>query len=193
MSKFEFEGKTYNFINGQWYDEKYICLCDDLQRKMNAAFPDRLVSGEISTDEDLSEYTVQELIQMADAAMEWELYEKAMNYYMELVRKASLSSLIFVLPKISACFRRLNRPLMAISLFDYVHDRYGDAYVSAGLFTSAAAAYCDLGEFATARAYCDKAEDKMHGIYDEKIENARKRIDYSERRYLDSLIGRNLN
>ena len=59
---------------------------------------------------------------------------------------------------------------MAIALNREMHGKYGRDVFSVPLYTSVAAAYCDVGDFETAKKVCDYAYFRQGGGTGEKNE-----------------------
>lgn len=159
-----FEGKRYIRRDEQWTDSSYIIVSETMQRKLNDAYARTI---------DLSELCYDELVSEADSFKESSSYLLAISYYEAAIRKATANDIKYILPRVTSCYRRSKQPQKAIKVFSEVKNQYGAGFFSPALLTSAAAAFCDMGEYEKAKKCCDRAfamsggraSGELHAVY----------------------------
>lgn len=135
--KQEYNGKTYYRNNSKWTDENNMVVSSYLQHILNT----------LSFTEDISAMGYEEAKIEGDKYKKSESYSLAIKYYEEALNKAdSCSRISVILPRITSCYRKNAQPRKVIDLLSKVKADFGDGIINKALLTSAAAAYCDLGE-----------------------------------------------
>lgn len=142
-----YNGRTYTRVNGKWVD-KNCMVVTHLQKTL-----DNLLAQQRPM-EDLS---VNELIAEADKFKEAGTIHLAIKYYETALETHTVEVHKFVLPKLTSCYRAQGQAKKAIEKFEYAKSQYGERLMSAPLCTSAAAAYCDIQDYVSAKKCADKA------------------------------------
>lgn len=148
-----YNGKKYTRVNGKWADKNYM-LVPNLQKTLDNI----LVQGK-----DISGLSVEELIAEADKYKEAGSVHLAIKYYETALETQTVDVHKFVLPKLTSCYRAQGQAEKAIKLFEAAKTQYGERLMSAPLCTSAAAAYCDVKDYVSAKRCADKAYAKSGG------------------------------
>lgn len=122
--------------------------------------------------------SADELTAEGDKMRDSASYSAAVKYYeMACDADFTLSRLSYILPRISSCYRMARRPELAIKLFADASRRLGREIMTHELLTTAAAAYCDLGEYDNARKCCNRAYAKLDGRATDELSTVYRRID----------------
>lgn len=133
----EYDGKTYYRNNSKWIDSNSTVVPLYLQHILNT----------LSFAEDIDAISYDEAKAEGDKYKASESYTLAIKYYEEALKKAdNCSRISVILPRITSCYRKNAQPKKVIDLLSKVKADYGDGIINKALLTSAAAAYCDLGE-----------------------------------------------
>lgn len=133
----EYNGKTYHRNNSKWIDGNHMIVPLYLQHILNT----------LSFADDIDAISYEEAKSEGDKYKASESYSLAIKYYEEALKKADDRSRISViLPRITSCYRKNAQPSKVIDLLSKVKADFGDDIINKALLTSAAAAYCDLGE-----------------------------------------------
>ena len=147
MEKFEYKGNVYYFSNGKFFDEYFIELSQADKNEVSKFYYSQT---DIKT---LSENKVCELIKsMKDSGS----YFDAINTINFAIEKFDNTTLIKnILPVLTSCYRSIGKPLEAIAV--------AKKYVaicpcgSSALFTSVAAAFCDVSDYEKAKKFANRA------------------------------------
>ena len=142
-----YEGKTYTRVKGRWVDERYMTV-SHLQKTL-----DDILFAQSNT-EDLS---LTELMQEADRFKDAGSFYFAARYYETVLQTPNAEICRYIYPRLSSCYRAMHQPEKAVALYEEARKQYGEIVMSKALCTSAAAAYCDLKDYETARRLADKA------------------------------------
>ena len=154
MEKIELDGEVYYFVNNSFVDSSFCRVPDEIQKKLSQIHFKQF---------DYRSYKKDELISFLKALKESEQHIKAkevaefaLNAY-----KDDEGVIKLVLPIITSVYRHLHQSSLAIS----VAQKYTDLYKcdSSALWTSIAAAYCDVGEFKQALTFLKLAIKKQRG------------------------------
>ena len=164
----EYKGKKYKRYSSKWSDEKNFVVHETLQRELNYEYVKTL---------NLASMSAQELISQGDKFKESATYQLAVRYYEEASVKCEIKDMAYILPRITSCYRKSNQASKAIEMFSYAKQKFGTAILTAPLLTSAAAAYCDLGEYDNAKKCCDRAYAMSGATADDELRLVYKRID----------------
>lgn len=148
MITIEHNGKIYNKYNRLWVDENYITIPTSMQNELNYAYFKSL---------DTENLDVEDLIKLGDDFKEIESYALAIDVYLLVSQKGSEKQVGKILPRITSCYRKLNRPDLVIDILTMAKKKFGKNILTPVLLTSAAAAYCDLNKFEEAKQCCDYA------------------------------------
>lgn len=152
----EIDGEIYRFINGQWVDSMFLKPPREILVKIIRKFykVDRL-----------SEYPIEELREQLLYCKNEGLFVEAVAFADELQSRyevgtrggADVSGLRWILPVRTSLFRIMGNPVGAIKIYKDIQSRFGDVASSGALYTSVAAAYCDVDEYEIALKFCNKA------------------------------------
>lgn len=154
------EGNVYRRCKGQWIGEDYILAPSSIQIALNRIYASKI---------DLSGLSVQALVKEGDKFKSVNDYALAVRYYEEASKICDQGTLSYILPRISSCYRSLQEPQKAIEIFTYAKEKFGQSIVmSPALLTSAASAYCDMGDYEKAKQ-CIKIANKKAGGDDRTI------------------------
>lgn len=150
MSKdvFVLNGKTYRRINGRWADSQNMIVHNLLQREINREFAKSI---------DLETLSTEDCIARADEFKQSDSAFLAVKFYEQAMKEADSKTVSYILPRMTSCYRMIGQPQKAIDLLAFVSSKYGNKLITPALLTSAAAAYCDLGDYIRAKICCDRA------------------------------------
>ena len=148
MESYEFNGEKYYFTKGKWLKSDYTVAPIGVINSLNMLLMER---------EEFETKTVDEIIQMLDGAKMSGNTGFALKLAEESLEKATLSEARALLPRITSLYRIKNRPERAVELGEHYIRVYESKIWSASLFTSLAAAYCDLNKLEEARKYANRA------------------------------------
>lgn len=146
MDKYELDGETYYFNNGKWLTSNYMSAPTAVLGKLNKLLAD-----------DSSEKSVEDVIKILDGAKQSDNTHLALKMAQDALNKATPSDLRLLLPRITSLYRKNDQPEEAIRFAKEYIDQYEKKVCSPALFTSLAAAYCDLGRIEDARKYANRA------------------------------------
>lgn len=146
MEKFDYEDNVYYYVNNKFTDEHFICL--EGEELIN-------VSLFYYGQKDYKSLEKHELIDLIKSLKESELYAvvKEMCLYVLEEFKGDEYTIKTILPILTSSFRFLKQPRDAIN----VALNYIPHYASVALYTSLAAAYCDVEEYENALKYANRA------------------------------------
>lgn len=156
METYELDGERYYYIDGQWLTTAYLDAPADKIGRLNKLLLERVeinVKGK----------SVDELLSIMDGAKRsgnTALAVKAGRWVLDAANKDEVSLL---LPRIASTFRKLGRPQDAIDVTLENLDLCGKAVASPMLYTTLAAAYCDIGDIDLSRHYADQASELFGG------------------------------
>ena len=142
-----YRDKKYRRVNGKWVDKNNMAVSQLQQILDNILFQ----------QEYIEKLTVEELIAEADKLKEARSVHLAIKLYETALETQTVEVHRFVLPKLTSCYRAQGRPQKAIELFEKSKSQYGERLLSPPLCTSAAAAYCDIQDYISAKDCADKA------------------------------------
>ena len=148
MESYEFNGEEYYFNKGKWLKSDYTVAPIGVINSLNMLLMER---------EEFETKTVDEIIQMLDGAKMSGNTGFALKIAEESMEKATLSEARALLPRITSLYRIKNRPERAVEVGEHYIRIYESKIWSPSLFTSLAAAYCDLNELEKARKYANRA------------------------------------
>ena len=100
----------------------------------------------------------------------------ALKFYEEAARRADSETMAYLLPRISSCYRSNGQPKKAINTFIRAVEMFGESIASHVFLTSVAAAYCDIGDYESAKKCCNKAYAKLNGQRNDELSLVYKRI-----------------
>lgn len=154
MEKIELDGEIYYFVNNSFVDSSFCRVPEEVQRKLSQIHFQKF---------DYKTYKKEDLISFLKALKESEQYLKAkeVGEFALQAYQDDQSVIKLVLPIITSVYRHLHQSALAIS----VAQKYTDLYKcdSPALWTSIAAAYCDVGEHREALTFLTLAIKKQRG------------------------------
>ena len=147
MDEIIFDGVKYTRSNGKWR-KGGEAVPEVLQRKLNKAFVETM---------DYSSLSLDEALKQADKFKASGDYSLASKCYEEIVCRGSQQEVAAIIPRLSSCYRFMKLPEKAIKLMSEYKEKYGAQVINAAMFTSVAAAYCDLEKWDEAKRCIDRA------------------------------------
>ena len=171
MEQFNYNEISYRCINGYWVDTDGIVLPDAMQRKINFRFEQYLVVSSLSAEE---------AIKLGDEVRNSSSFNLAVKYYEHASKSAPKMTLAYILPRLTSCYRSMGFPQKAIDILTYASKKYGPDIISVPLLTSAAAAYCDMGDYVRARQCCNRAYFHSNKNPSNELRMVYKRIESEE-------------
>ena len=154
MEKYTLDGEEYIYGNGRWLTSNYTSAPVGLLNKLNKL---------LTSKEDLETKSFAELMEIADGAKKANnnsLASKALNVALKDANAKQINSL---LPRLTSLYRMNGQPEKAIDVSCEYTEKYGNTVSSPALFTSLAAAYCDIGDYKKAKHYADRAYAMLNG------------------------------
>lgn len=144
----EVDGETYKFYNNRWVDSMY-CVAEG--PALNKIY-DHLIQTACSYPYD----TVYEYARMMKETEHYGQASKLIDYLIEHREQSSLggnSALHRLVPMKTSCLRSMNNPKAAIEFFNKIINEHNTLTFSSALYTSIAAAYCDVENYDNALKY----------------------------------------
>lgn len=148
METYTLDGEKYYYKNGKWLNSSYMTVPTSLVSKLNKL---------LTADVDITEKSIDELIEIIDGAKNGNNIQLALKAAECAIDKANETELRKLLPRTTSIFRQIGQSQKAIDTAERLIEKYGKAVWSPALFTSIAAAYCDLDQLETARKYANRA------------------------------------
>ncbi|WP_028234578.1 HRDC domain-containing protein [Pseudobutyrivibrio sp. MD2005] len=148
METYEYNGEKYYFKKGKWIKSDYTIAPISVVTELNKL---------LMENENFDEKSVDEIIKLLDGAKMTSNTGFALKLAEEAMEKASLSEARALLPRMTSLYRIKHRPEKAIEVGEHYIGIYEGKIWSPSLFTSLAAAYCDLNELEKARKYANRA------------------------------------
>lgn len=168
MDTLAYEGKTFKRRNGKWTDSLGMIAHEGLQRILNQKYAESIEPTALSPEE---------CIEKGDAFKESGSVGLALKFYEAAIEQSDKRTMAAVLPRIASCYRMNGQPEKAIKVLTYASDMYGREMISSALLTSAAAAYCDIGDYIKAKKCCDRAFASAGGKGSAELSLVYKRIE----------------
>lgn len=147
MDKYELDGETYYFNNGKWLTSNYMSVPTSIISRLNKQLT-----------EDISLKPVRELIGILDGAKQGKNDQYALKIAKEALDRADISEIRQLLPRVTSLYRNNNQSQKAIDVATEYINKYDKKVMSSALYTSLAAAYCDINNLGLARKYANKAK-----------------------------------
>lgn len=160
-------GVKYTYRAGKWVDDRYMVACESIQQLLNKMYYSSV---------DTTTMSIETLVAEADKLKDGTSYALAITMYEQASKTADRNTLAYILPRLTSCYRKTNRPDKAIVLLTFANHKYGPSMVTPTLLTSAAAAYCDMDEYDKALTCCKRAQAKMHGAVTSELKMVYNRI-----------------
>ena len=172
MDTLVYKGETYKRYSAKWCDDRNLIVHEMLQKELN---------NEHTKTLDISEWDIKSLIAEGDRYKISATYDLAIKFYEEACRKCSRIDMSYILPRISSCYRKAHQSSKAIALFSFAKRKFGANIMTEALLATAAAAYCDLGEYEKAKKCCDIAYMNHYGMVSNELRMVYKRIEKETR------------
>ena len=154
MDKYILDGEEYIYSNGRWLTSNYTSAPVGLLGKLNKL---------LASKEDLETKSFADLMEIADGAKKSNnnsLASKALN---TALKNADAKQIHSLLPRLTSLYRMNGQPEKAIDISCEYMEKYGNTITSPALFTSLAAAYCDIGNYKETKYYADRAYAMENG------------------------------
>jgi len=147
MDELLYNGVKYVRRNNHWL-KGWEVVPEVLQRKLNKAFLEAA---------DYSSLSLEEALKQADKFKASGDFLLAAKCYEEIVKRGNQQQVAVIIPRLSSCYRGIKQPEKSIELMTLYKERYGSKVISSIMFTSVAAAFCDLGKWDEAKKCIDRA------------------------------------
>ena len=167
MDTLIYKGQTYRRNAEKWFDSRNMIVHEGLQRELNIEYARNLDPADLS---------LRDCILHGDKFKNSGSNALALRFYEEAIEKADYSAMAYILPRITSCYRKSGQPQKAIDILAYASDTFGSNMVTPALLTSAAAAYCDLGDYTRAQKCCNRAYAAGNGKHSDELSLVYKRI-----------------
>lgn len=162
------DGKTYYFMHGKWVDSHFVCVSKEETYKLNSMRTKRI---------DFENISKSELIKMAQDMKDGEDYIYSKKLFEKILEKETDTVVIRnIISRYTSILRKVGQPREAIQVAEKYIGRYGKYVYSPTLFTSLAAAYCDIGDAAEARKKANIAMSMNAGKAGIELQSVYKRI-----------------
>lgn len=168
MTEYYVDGEKYYYNKGQWLSSNFTLAPLSVVSKLNKLVIEKM---------DFESKSVKELHEIIDKARLSENYQLAAQALESAIRKVTVNEIRFLLPKLTSNYRKLGRSQTAIDLGKSYIDKYKSAVWSSALFTSIAAAYCDIDDFENARINAKKARSMSGPVMGKELELVYERIE----------------
>ena len=163
MERFSYQGEVFYISGTTIADASFLMPPESLRAEIAKAYCDGKDMSALSESELLNVFRLcKENGALSTCIDAGQAYLNRVEGFPIEVRR--------ILPIMTAAYRQLNEPNMAIALNREMHGKYGRDVFSVPLYTSVAAAYCDVGDFETAKKVCDYAYFRQGGGTGEKNE-----------------------
>ena len=146
-----YNGETYKRRKDKWADSSGLIAHDGLQDDLNKAYAQQLDPNTLPLDD---------CIAQGDSFKKSSSYSLALKFYEAAVEKADFKTMSYILPRMTSCYRKIGQPQKSIDILTYASKTFGKEMITSALLTSAAAAYCDLGDSLHATLCYNKAYAK---------------------------------
>lgn len=148
MQTFELDDNKYYYNNGKWLTSSFTTPPLAVVSKLNKL---------LIENEDFSEKTMEELLEIIDKARASENIQLASQAIEASLRIATVPELRNLLPRLTSNYRKIGRPTSAIEIALSYLEEHSKKVWSPALFTSLAAAYCDIDDFESGKKYANRA------------------------------------
>ena len=168
MEKYELDGEIYYYKDGKWVDGSFLAVPTVIMRKLN-----KLI---VNSDE-YKMKTAKELIEIINNAKGTDNLQLAGQALEDALDKANINQIRMILPRLSSWFRKQGESRKAIQVSKDYTEKYGKKVYSSALFTSIAAAYCDIDDYETAKKFADLAFNYNGGFSSLELSSVYGRIE----------------
>ena len=119
----------------------------------------------------------REIIHLADGYKKSQSFTMAIKAYEKAIEKTGeVKEIKYILPRITSCYRKDNRPDDAIALYTKICSEYGYDILDSVLLTSVSAAYIDIGEYVKAKKCADRAYAMSQGNISDELKSVYARL-----------------
>jgi len=167
--KVTYNDEDYYFSNGKWLTSGNMMAPMGIVPQLN-----KLLTA--SESQNNGEKSFEEYKELVDKTKDAENYQLAYMYAKEAIKTLPSWDVQLMLPRFTSICRLLNKPEEAIQVAEEHISKYKKDIESPMLFTSVAAAYCDIGDYVRAKEYANKAYSQK-GKGDVELMLVYKRID----------------
>jgi tetratricopeptide (TPR) repeat protein len=147
MEKYTYNDEIYYYNNGKWLTSSCTTVPSGILSELN----------KLLCNDNFDELSFADKLKIADNAKQSENIGMALKYYETLTLDASKEQMKFLLPRLTSCYRKQNRPQKAIGTALAYFKKYGKGIASSPVYVSLAAAFCDIDDWETAKIYADRA------------------------------------
>lgn len=116
-------------------------------------------------------------VEAGDKAMGRNDYELAVSIYSNAFTVDQIETGKYLIPRISACYRRMSCPRAAIQFYERAVEKYGNQAEDSVVLTAISSAYGDIKEWDEALRCARKAIALNDGVIDEYMSNVLGRIE----------------
>lgn len=162
-------GEKYYYRNGKWMTSGMLTAPFGLWGKLNKLLEDNA---------DYTSKSIDELLEIIDGARDAENYHVASVVLNAALEKADADEIRQLLPRLTSNLRKQNNPEKAIQEANKYMEMIGKKAYSPALFTSIAAAYCDLDDYKTGKEWANRARALSGGESSPELINVYSRIKY---------------
>lgn len=148
METYYLEDEKYYYKNGKWFTSSMIVAPMGLVSRLNKL---------LVKDVDFSSKSMEELLTIIDGARSADNNTLAAQVLETAIRISSSDELQKLLPRLTSNYRKTGKSQTAIDMAESYINKYGKQVESNALYTSLAAAYCDIENFEIARKLANKA------------------------------------
>ena len=157
FEEIEFNGNTYLYYDGSFVEKgTYIIPTENILKEIAAKY----YSNYNFTDKNNKE--LKKKIKELKENKAYSISLKVCLFYYEK-NKDKIEEIRYILPVITSLYRLMHKSEKAIETNENAYKNYGKKVFSVPLFTSVAAAYCDLGDYERARKFCNIAYAEQGG------------------------------
>ncbi len=149
MDIYEFDGEKYYYRNGKWLDSHYMSVPTSIVSRLNQL---------LSEKEDITEKSFNELIELLDGAKTNDNTQLALKTAERALEIADDTEIRLLLPRLTSLYRKMGAPQKALDIAEKYLNELNKEVWSPALFTSMAAAYCDLDQVDISRKYANRAK-----------------------------------
>ena len=152
----EYKGKEYFFADGVWVDVFGELAPKKAQEALYCEYLDSI---------DMSNRLFDELVEFGDIYKQIKQYEKSLELYKRAYdMENDIAKIKGLFSRLSSCYRALNKPEDAISLYVLVKEKYGNKVITNPFKISVALAYCDVKDYEKAKELADWAFAASNGF-----------------------------
>lgn len=148
MQVYYLDNEKYYYNNGKWMTRTFTEAPLAIVNRLNQL---------LVNETDLGSKSMEELISVIDGARKADNIQLAAKALEAALEIATVHETRNLLPRLTSNYRKLGQSQKAIDVCKSYTDRFNKAVWSPALFTSVAAAYCDVEDYETARKFANLA------------------------------------